>query len=199
MAKRGPLRLRNDEHGYGLVTKSLHWTVVAAMAAQFAVGWTMDAGGHGRGRGRGRGEGSGHGRGRGGDLDLELFGEDGVFRGGFLSGEDALLQLHVVLGLTILALAIVRLAWRIATPLPPWAPTLSPCERTLAHWNERLLYVCMFAVPLSGLAIVAAGDDDLVALHVATHVVFWVALAGHVGLVLAHQLLHRDRLLRRMT
>jgi hypothetical protein len=37
------MRLRNGEHGYGVVTKFLHWLTVAAIAGQFAVGWTMEA------------------------------------------------------------------------------------------------------------------------------------------------------------
>ena len=35
--------LRNGEHGYGVVTKSLHWLTVAAITGQFAVGLTMEA------------------------------------------------------------------------------------------------------------------------------------------------------------
>ena len=35
------MRLRNGEHGYGVVTKTLHWLTVAAIIAQFAVGLTM--------------------------------------------------------------------------------------------------------------------------------------------------------------
>jgi cytochrome b561 len=37
------VRIRNGPHGYGLVTKALHWLAVVAIAAQFAVGRTMDA------------------------------------------------------------------------------------------------------------------------------------------------------------
>ena len=33
--------LRNGPHGYGLVTKLLHWATVAALAAQFVVGYVM--------------------------------------------------------------------------------------------------------------------------------------------------------------
>jgi cytochrome b561 len=177
-------RLRNDEQGYGLVTKALHWLMVAAMATQFVVGYLLDAGGQGRGRGRGRGIESGRGRGGGGDL--EPF------------GDDRLLTLHVVLGLTILSLAVVRLVWRRTTPLPPWAPTLSSAERRMAHWTENALYVLMFAIPITGLWLVLAGDDDMLVLHVAGHIAFFVAVAFHVGLVLKHQFVNRDRLLRRM-
>jgi cytochrome b561 len=35
-------------------------------------------------------------------------------------------------------------------------------------------------------------------LHVASHVAFFVALAAHLGLVLKHQVIDRDRLGRRM-
>lgn len=184
------MRFRNGEHGYGLVTKVLHWSIAAAIAAQFLVGYLLDPddGGRGRGRGRGRGGESGHGRGRG------RGGEDGYD----IFGDDGLLTVHVVLGVTILTLAVVRLAWRLTTPLPPWAPTLSEGERTLEHWLERLLYLLMFAIPASGLALVAAGDDDVLGLHVASHVAFFVVIAIHVGLVAKHQVIDRDGLLRRM-
>lgn len=168
--------------GYSRVAKALHWLTVAALTAQFTIGYSLDVGG-GRGRGRGRGGGPGRGRGRGGE-DLEVFG-------------DALLTAHVVLGLTILVIAVVRLWWRRRQGLPPWAPQLSGRERTVAHWTERALYTLLFAIPLSGLWLVLV-SDDAVAVHVAAHVAFFVALAAHLGLVLKHQLIHRDGLVRRM-
>ena len=174
--------LRNGPHGYGLVTKALHWLMALAILTQFVVGFAMDAGGSGRGRGRGRGEGSGRGRGGG----YEPF------------GSNHLLTVHVILGSTILTLALIRLAWRLRTPLPPWAETLTRGERTLAHWTERALYVLMFAIPLTGLWLVIADDDDARWPHVFTHIAFFVVFVLHVSLVLKHQLLDRDRLLRRM-
>lgn len=181
--------LRNGPHGYGIVTKTLHWVVFAALAAQFAVGYLLDVddSGRGRGRGRGRGEGSGRGRGRG------RGGEDGYEP----FGDDALLTVHVVLGATVLLLGAVRLVWRLATPLPPWAPTLTPPERRLAHLTETTLYTATFAVPVTGLALLVSGDDLLV-LHIAAQVVLYAALAAHIGLVLKHQLVDRDRLLSRV-
>jgi cytochrome b561 len=179
-----PRRFVNGPHGYGLVTKALHWTMVAAIAAQFVIGYMMSTDDRGRGRGRGRGEGSGRGRGRGGGYD--------VF------GDDRLLTAHVVLGATILLLAAFRLVWRLTTPLPPWAATLSSGERTLAHWTERALYMLMFAIPITGLALVLADDDDVLGYHVAAHLAFFVTITLHVGLMLKHQLVNRDRLIRRM-
>ena len=172
-----------DGSGYGLIARTLHWLTVAALVVQFSLGYLLDVNGRGRGRGRGQGEGPGQGRGRGGDLD--------VF------GDDRLLTAHVVLGLTILTLTAVRLYWRRRTGLPPWAETLSTAERTLAHWTERALYLLLFVVPLTGLWLVVV-SDDAVTVHVASHIAIFVAVTAHLGLVLKHQLINRDHLLRRM-
>jgi cytochrome b561 len=180
----GSGRWRNGEHGYGVITKSLHWLVVALIMTQFVVGYLLDIEGRGRGRGRGRSGESGRGRGRGGDYDP--------------FGDDTLLTVHVVLGATILVVAVIRLVWRVTTALPPWSTVLSPGERRLAHWTERGLYLCMFVIPITGLWLVVSDDDDVLVAHVVTHIVFFVTVATHVGLVLKHQLLDRDQLLRRM-
>jgi cytochrome b561 len=203
--------LRNTESGYGSVTKWLHWSTVVALAAQFVVGYLLDdESGRGRGRGRGgdgddgdgddgdsSGPGSGHelvldsgrGRGRGGDDDWSI---------GFGPGDDRLATVHVALGLTILALTVLRLCWRRATALPTWAEELSPGERLLATWTERLLYLCLLGIPVTGLSLLLV-SDDLLWLHVASHIVFFVALALHLGLVLKHSLVDRDGLFSRMT
>jgi cytochrome b561 len=74
--------LKPDERGYGTVVKVLHWTtMLLALAAQFAVGYSMDRGEH-------------------------LL-EWAVDR--WLDGEEeALLPVHVALGLLILALLLAH-------------------------------------------------------------------------------------------
>lgn len=162
--------LRNGEHGYGLVSKTLHWLTVLAVVAQFTVGYLMeDESGHGRGRGRG--EGSGHGRGRGGEDDPDL------------------LWVHVALGVTILVLVVVRLLWR-RTGLPPWAPSLTEGDRRFLHATEVALLGSLVVVPVTGVVLVL-GDDDLLPLHVAAHVAFFAALAAHLTVVLRRRLLPR--------
>ncbi|HCB14247.1 MAG TPA: cytochrome B, partial [Gammaproteobacteria bacterium] len=64
---------------------------------------------------------------------------------------------HKSIGLVLLGLALARLIWRKTTPLPDWAPVLSPAERVFSHWNEVRLYWCMFLLPLSGYLFVMAG------------------------------------------
>jgi cytochrome b561 len=165
--------------GYRASQKVLHWLTVLALAVQLAVGYLMDADDSGRGRGRGRGGESGRGRGRG----------DGS--GGYLDDPDTLVTIHVALGVTILLLAVARVVWRRVAGLPPWAEQLTRAQRRIATWTERALLATLFVVPASGLALVAAGDDDLLWLHVAGHIAFFAALLAHVGLVLGRGLLPR--------
>lgn len=184
------MRFRNDAGGYRLVTKVLHWTTVVALAAQFAVGYSME---------------------RADDLldgpvDRWLGGED-----------DMLLIVHAAIGVSILLLAVIRVVWRAATPLPAWADGLSESERRIAKRVEQVLYWLLFLIPLTGLALVLvsgedwdlgrreweaprewADDDVILAAHIATHLAFFAAFAVHVGLVLKHQFVDRDRLLNRM-
>ena len=175
------MALRNGPAGYGRVTRTLHWLTVLAVAAQFGVGYLMgaDDSGHGRGRGRGRSGESGSGRGRGG--------EDS----GYLSDPETLLTVHVALGLTILALALVRVGWRRVAGLPPWSDHLSERQRRLVHWTERVLLTLLFVVPLSGLSLVVVGDDDVLPLHVGAHIAFFAALAAHLSTNLRPAVLRR--------
>ena len=65
------------------------------------------------------------------------------------------------------------------------------------HWLTFGLLVMLFVIPPTGL-VVLLGDDDLLGLHIAAHIVFFVALATHLGLVLGRGLRGRPVLLRRM-
>jgi cytochrome b561 len=193
--------------GYPLATKVLHWLTVLVLTAQLVVGYTLDVD-----DGRDRVEDAldaradratsdaeeerleeladaAHDRARDPDLGTVV---DRV-----TSGDEPVLTAHVVLGLALLLLALVRLVRRRVVPLPPWAETLTEGERRLAHRTEQVLYLTLVLMPLSGLGVLLV-DDDLLPVHVATHVTFFVAIALHVGLVLKHQLVDRDRLLRRM-
>ena len=171
--------MRSRARAYGPLARALHWFTVLALSAQFTIGYLLDVDDSGRGRGRGRGgEGSGRGRGRGGDDDTTL---DLGWN---------LLTAHVALGSLVVLLAVLRVVSRRVSALPPWAESLTDGERRLATATERALLTLLFVVPLTGLALVL-GDDDLLVIHVAAHIAFFVALAVHVGLVLRRGLLPR--------
>ncbi|WP_182523529.1 cytochrome b/b6 domain-containing protein [Nocardioides dongkuii] len=176
--------LLNGPYGYGGVTKSLHWLTVLLLVAQVVVGYTMDAddSGQGRGRGRGRGgdSGRGRGRGRGGE-------DDGL---GLFDGPLDLVDLHVVLGLALVALALTRIVWRARTPLPPWDERLTDRDKRLVTATERTLLGLLVLVPATGVALVLGGDD-LLWLHVAGHVALYATVAVHVAVVLRRGLVGR--------
>lgn len=72
-----------------------------------------------------------------------------------------LLQLHKSVGITVLLLSVLRLAWRLVNPPPPYQESMTPLEKAAAravHWG---FYVIMIGMPLSGWAIVSTSRLDL--------------------------------------
>src|SRR5665809_34877 len=183
---------RSGEHGYGWITKVLHWLTVLLVAAQFVVGYSMDLDGECDPPGEEL---------SGGDtsdafeerLDrLEDACEQRAEQLDLSSGAFDLPELHLLLGLSILVIAVVRPLWRRYDGFLPWSEHLSEGERRVVHWTERALMLLLFVVPLSGLLLIATGDYTWVPLHVGAHIVFFVALAAHLSTNL------RPRILRRM-
>ena len=215
------MHVLNGAHGYGVVTKLLHWLTVAAILGQFVVGYRMDFDDAldrqddlldaEADRLEEEAEGQGEAAEERAEADIEAR-EDAldarqddeaasvfsdVVTGDAFGDGLSLPELHVGLGLFILLLAAVRLLWRRSTPLPPWAEHLSAGERRLEGGLEKALLTLLFVVPASGLLLVAAGDDWL-PLHVTAQIAFLVAIAVHVGLVLSHSVVRRNRHLARM-
>jgi cytochrome b561 len=131
-----------------------------------------------------------------------------------------LVAIHRPLGIMILILAVVRVINRKFTTLPPFPPTMSQRERTIASATERVLYTLMFALPLVGWGMLSAGhypitmfgpvhlppilpaNPALYAVLRKTHTVLAYLLFAtflfHLSTVLFHILIIRDRLLDRM-
>jgi cytochrome b561 len=214
------MRWRNGEHGYGIVTKTLHWATVALLVAQFAVGYAMDD--HGDipdvdcdpvGESRSGGDTTDAEEERFDQLEesceqaqdlREQDADDAVgtawsdlWSGSGSSGTDGVLDSglalpawHVLLGLAIIAMGLLRVIWRRTTPLPPWDPRLTGTDRKIMHWAERILLAMLFVVPATGIALVV-GSTDLLPLHIAAHLCFFAALAAHVGVVVRRRVIGR--------
>jgi cytochrome b561 len=68
----------------------------------------------------------------------------------------ATVQLHKSIGLTVLALSLVRLAWRLVNPIPPLPTDFGAPMRFLARGTHYLFYLLIIVVPLFGWATVSA-------------------------------------------
>ncbi len=186
-----PVDAATPPRGYRRSQKLLHWLTVLAVAAQFAVGYDLDLDDACDPAGEEL---------SGGDTS-DAF-EDRLDRledacearadgydllGGAFDGA----ELHLVLGLTVLVLGVVRPLWRRVAGLPPWSEHLSAPQRRLSTWTERALMLLLVVVPLSGLVLVGTGDDAWLPLHVGAHIAFFAALAAHLSTNLRPAVLRR--------
>jgi cytochrome b561 len=127
---------------------------------------------------------------------------------------------HKSIGVTILVLAVLRLAWRLGNP-PPAPPASTPgWERKLAALAHWLLYALIFAVPLSGwwvsdasrvpfkafffvpmpdfIATDRALQEAAAEVHETLMMALLVVVILHILAALRHHFLLRDDVLRRM-
>jgi cytochrome b561 len=127
---------------------------------------------------------------------------------------------HKSVGITILALAVIRLLWRWLNPTPTLPTTLKPYERTLAGLTHFGLYLLLFAMPLTGWMMTSARgfpvswfgffqlpdfvpkNDALYDAMKGTHHVLATLLYAivflHVAAALKHHFFLKDDVLRRM-
>ena len=70
-------------------------------------------------------------------------------------------QTHVFIGLTVLVLTLVRLAWRFVEPWPDGPPGLSTNRARAFKWNHILLYVFIVPLLLSGVSMLLLSNLGL--------------------------------------
>jgi len=73
---------------------------------------------------------------------------EGVFRA---------FQLHKSIGLTVLALSLIRIGWRLTHKQPPLPAHMPTWEKRTARVTHFLFYLVMLALPLTGWLYVSAG------------------------------------------
>jgi cytochrome b561 len=127
---------------------------------------------------------------------------------------------HKSIGVTILALAVLRFLWRLGNP-PPAMPAGTPgWERRLAALGHWALYALLFAVPISGWLVSDASrvpfkayfavpmpdlietsrslQDAAEEVHEMLTMALLVVVIVHIAAALRHHFLLRDDVLRRM-
>ncbi len=129
-------------------------------------------------------------------------------------------NLHKSLGVTVLALTLLRLAWRWISPPPALPSGMAGWERLAARTSHLLLYLLLFAQPVIGIVHSWAANFPVVVfgwfalpnligpnpglkevLEETHHFLGW-ALCGlfllHAGAALRHHFQLKDDVLRRM-
>ena len=131
-----------------------------------------------------------------------------------------LFSYHKWLGVTILLAAAARLAWRVTHPAPAMLD-MPRWQHIAAHAIHHLLYVLLFAIPLSGWLMSSAKGfqtvwfgvlplPDLVGknkelgdllrdVHEVLNFGLLLLVGAHVAGALKHHFIERDDTLRRMT
>ena len=128
--------------------------------------------------------------------------------------------LHKSIGLTVLALVLLRLAWRLFDRRPPHQPGMPAWERVLSGTTHGLLYLTMLVMPVSGwlynsasnfplkwfglfgVPALSGPDPELKGLaleiHETTFYVLALLFTLHLAGALKHHFVDRDPTLARM-
>lgn len=127
---------------------------------------------------------------------------------------------HKWMGVTVFGLACLRVLWRLTHKAPPYPDNMPRWQQNAAHAVHGLLYLLIFAIPLSGyffslasgvpvvylgivpLPVWIAPDPELKAalrqLHYVLNMTLLFLFCLHVLAALKHQFIDRDRTLQRM-
>lgn len=139
---------------------------------------------------------------------------------GFTPAKLRYVSWHKWIGVTVFALASLRILWRATHRAPALPPGMPAWQRAGAHLVHVLLYVLMVAIPVTGylfssaanvpvvylglvpLPRLIAPDPTLKVVFKTAHLILNWGLAAlvlaHVGAALKHQWIDRDGLLARM-
>ena len=130
-----------------------------------------------------------------------------------------LINLHMTLGFTILAVIVVRWLWRIGHPVPTVTADVPEWEAKVASVTHMFLYALLVVNPFLGWANASARDWDIVMfgqamphlvaaqsrvgrlagdVHVYLAWSLLVLIGLHVAAALYHYFGRRDRVLQRM-
>ena len=125
--------LRNSDSRWGLISRGFHWGLVVLVAIQIPLGFYM--------------------------VEVYEFYTE-TYADDRLPMVLRTSMSHHTIGFLILTLATFRLAWRASNPTPALPANLAAYQRYLARTTHVLLYVLMFAYPLSGWAALSSYEGE---------------------------------------
>lgn len=127
---------------------------------------------------------------------------------------------HKSLGLLLLVLVLLRLAWRWSNPVPHLPASVPPWQQLASRISHLLLYACLIALPITGWVINSASNiplkvfwlfplpditepDKALAqlmkwVHSGFVMLFLALLVVHISAALHHHFVRHDDVLKRM-
>ena len=183
--------LKNTATRYGAVAQAMHWLIVALIITQYTLAKLA-----------------------------ESAGADKAAHPAAALQQLALLARHKSVGLTIFALAVLRLLWRWYSPPPPLPVTMPRWQTYIAKLTHYAFYALLLLLPMSGLVMSAASNypvsyfglftipnvvapdetlkDIMKERHHMLFDILVVVAVVHVVAALKHHFVDRDDVLRRM-
>jgi cytochrome b561 len=126
-------------------------------------------------------------------------------------------SIHVLLGLSIFYLTILRLIYKLFNPTPPLSNSIFPGQRLIAKLNHVFLYITIIMVTISGalkklfngeildvifFSLEIKDNFDLAELFYDIHIVANYTLISlislHILAVITHKVLFRENLLKKI-
>ena len=127
-------------------------------------------------------------------------------------------NIHIIIGLTIFYLVIIRLLIKIFNPTPKLEPSIFKGQKFLAKMNHVLLYVTILSITISGILKKLFNGEILIIffkkiklndnfelaeifydIHVFSNYLMITLIALHVLAVIIHKFFFNDNLLKKIT
>ena len=126
-------------------------------------------------------------------------------------------NIHIIIGLSIFYLVILRLFIKIINPTPKLEPSIFKGQKFLAKLNHILLYVTILSITISGILKKLFNGETLVILfkeikiqdnfeladqfyeiHILSNYFMIALIAIHILAVIVHKIFFNDNLLKKM-
>jgi len=175
------MKITNSSTEYGLLAKLFHWITFIALIAQVPFGFYL--------------------------VGLE-----------FSDRRIDLENIHILIGITIFYFVLLRLIWKLFNPSPKSEHNFFKGQNLIAKTNHFLLYVGIFAINISGvLKKLYMGEklnffifqfalkdtnfqlaDSFYVVHIYANYLLIALVSLHILAVIAHHLLFKDEIIKKI-
>ena len=174
------MKLTNTLTEYGFISKIFHWSSAAVLVFQIPLGFYL--------------------------VDMD-----------FSEKRLTIESIHVTLGLAIFYLTIFRLIYKTFNPTPALQNSIFPGQKIIAKLNHIFLYVAILTITISGALKKLYNGEELdlfffnleikdnfelaeifYEIHIISNYTLIILITLHIFAVIAHKVLFKENLLKRI-